>query len=310
MVDWFRTANYEGKPLSQNISRRSALGALLAVPVAACAPKSSPASQADEPGPDQELAALERRFDARLGLFARNAQTGRTLVNRAHERAAMCSTFKVYAAGALLRRHGLAGGYFDRLITYGRGDLVDHSPITETRVGTGMTVGELCAAALQHSDNTAANLLLRELGGPRAIAPFARSIGDDKTRLDRWETELNTVVPGDERDTTTPAAYAAGLQRLLLGDVLAEPERRVLTDWMIGNTTGDDRIRAGVPREWRTADKTGGGSYGVANDVAVTWTSVGTPIVIALFTGRHREHDDYDDALLAEAARVVARRLA
>ncbi|GAA2343279.1 PEN family class A beta-lactamase, Bpc-type [Saccharopolyspora halophila] len=296
--------------MSQNISRRSVLGALLAAPVVACAPRSSPASATDAPGLDAELLALEHRFDARLGLFARNAATGRTLANRADERAAMCSTFKVYAVGALLRERGLAGGHFERRITYGRGDLVEYSPITETRVDTGMTIGELCAAALQHSDNTAANLLLRELGGPRAIAPFARSIGDDMTRLDRWETELNSAVPGDERDTTTPAAYASGLQRLLLGDVLAGPERRRLTDWMLGNTTGDDRIRAGLPGDWRTADKTGGGSYGVANDVAVTWTSAGTPIVVALFTRRHREHDEHDDALLAEAARVVARRLA
>jgi beta-lactamase class A len=284
------------------------LAALLAAPVVACTSRVGPAAPA--PAVDPELAALERRYDARLGLYARNTATGRTLTNRPDERAAMCSTFKVYAAGALLRARGLVGGYFDHVIHYRREDLVEYSPITGTRVGTGMTVGELCAAALQHSDNTAANLLLRELGGPWAIAPFARAIGDDKTRLDRWETELNSAIPGDPRDTTTPEAFATGLRNLLLGDALAAPERARLTEWMLGNTTGDERIRAGLPPDWRTADKTGGGNaYGVANDVAVTWTGSGAPIVLTLFTGRPQKTDEHDNALLAEATRAVVERL-
>ncbi|WP_245775761.1 class A beta-lactamase [Saccharopolyspora flava] len=292
------------------MARRAVLGALLAAPIAACAPR-TPAAPAPAQGPDPALVELERRYDARLGLFARNAATGRTLAHRADERAALCSTFKVYASAALLRAHGLAGGYFDRVIRYDAGQLVEYSPITETRVGTGMTVGELCAAALQHSDNTAGNLLLRELGGPRAITDFARSIGDPVTRLDRWETELNTAVPGDERDTSSPKALADGLQALLLGDVLGAPERDLLTRWMLGNTTGDARIRAGVPGDWRTADKTGGGSaYGVANDFAVTWTGTGTPIVISLLTGRPRAEDAANNALLAEATRLVVERVA
>ncbi|WP_407691309.1 class A beta-lactamase [Saccharopolyspora mangrovi] len=294
------------------MGRRSVLAALLAAPVAACAPRTPAAAPAPAPaqGPDPVLVELERRYDARLGLFARNTATGRTLEHRADERVAMCSTFKVYASAALLRAHGLAGGYFDRVLRYDAGQLVKNSPITETRVGTGMTVGELCAAAVQHSDNTAANLLLRELGGPQAITEFARSIGDPVTRLDRWEVELNTAIPGDERDTSSPRALADGLQGLLLGDVLGGPEREQLTAWMLANTTGGPRIRAGVPAGWRTADKTGGGSaYGVANDIAVTWTDTGTPIVISLLTGRPRENDQANNALLADATRHVVSRL-
>ncbi|MDI2029671.1 class A beta-lactamase [Saccharopolyspora sp. TS4A08] len=292
------------------MGRRAVLGALLAAPIAACAPR-TPAAPAPDRGPDPALAELERRYDARLGLFARNAVTGRTLGHRADERVAMCSTFKVYASAALLRAHGLAGGYFDRVIRYDAGQLVENSPITETRVDTGMTVGELCAAALQHSDNTAANLMLRELGGPQAITDFARSIGDPVTRLDRWETELNTAIPGDERDTSSPKALADGLQELLLGNALGAAERDRLTGWMLANTTGDAKIRAGVPRGWRTADKTGGGSaYGVSNHIAVTWTETGTPIVIALLTGRPRENDEPDSALIVDATRLVVERLA
>lgn len=303
----------KGKQLQHNefrVGRRAVLAALLAAPVAACAPSAQSTAPAPAAGPDPALVELERRYDARLGLFARNTATGRTLAHRADERVAMCSTFKVYASAALLRAHGLAGGYFERVIRYDAGQLVENSPVTETRVGVGMTIGELCAAAVQHSDNTAANLLLRELGGPRGITDFARAIGDPVTRLDRWEVELNTAIPGDERDTSTPRALADGLQGLLLGDALGAPERERLTGWMLGNTTGDARIRAGVPREWRTADKTGGGSaYGVANDIAVTWTGAGTPIVISLLTGRPGEHDEADNALLADAARLVATRL-
>ncbi|RRO17496.1 class A beta-lactamase [Saccharopolyspora rhizosphaerae] len=296
---------------ASRVGRRAVLAALLAAPVAACAPRTQAAAPAPALGPDPELVELERRYDARLGLFARNTATGRTLSHRADERVALCSTFKVYASAALLRAHGLAGGYFERVIRYDAGQLVEYSPITEGRVGTGMTVGELCAAALQHSDNTAANLLLRELGGPQAITEFARSIGDPATRLDRWEVELNTAIPGDERDTSSPRALADGLQRLLLGDALGAAERDRLTAWMLGNTTGDARIRAGVPRGWRTADKTGGGSaYGVANDIAVTWTETGTPIVLSLLTSRPREDDTANNALLADATRLVVSRIA
>ncbi|GAA2776184.1 class A beta-lactamase [Saccharopolyspora taberi] len=285
------------------VGRRAFLSGLAALPVlGACAAAPAPAP-ADRFGP--ALAELERRYGLRLGLSATNVTTGRTLAHRADERFAMCSTFKTYAAGALLAAHPLATGYFDRVIRYRREDLVENSPGTEKRVDTGMTVAELCEAAITLSDNTAGNLLLRELGGPQAIAPFARSIGDGVTRLDRWETELNEAFPGDERDTTTPAGIAAGYRAMVVGDALGAPERDQLTKWLIANTTGGKRIRAGLPPGWVTGDKTGTGDYASANDIAVTWSDKGHPIVIAILTRKPEKDAEADNALFADAARIV-----
>jgi beta-lactamase class A len=302
------------------VGRRAVLGALLAAPVVvACSPAGGtappnaappnavPADPSEKYGP--AFADLERRYDARLGLSAVNVHTGRVLQHRQDERFAMCSTFKTYAAAALLREHRLDSGYFGKVIRYARADLVENSPVTETRVDVGMTVADLCHAAITRSDNTAGNLLLRELGGPAAIAPFARSIGDGTTRLDRWETELNSAIPGDERDTTTPAGIAAGFRALVLGDALGQPERDQLTNWLLANTTGNERIRAGLPSTWRTGDKTGTGSYATANDVAVTWADNGNPIVIAVLTSRPRQDDKANNALHADTARIVAEAL-
>lgn len=270
-------------------------------------PTSTSVSDVADPGP---LRDVEERYDLRLGVYAVNVRTGQTLSYRADERFAMMSTFKVYAAAALLRLHPLEEDFFGTVVSYDEDDLVAYSPVTSERVATGMTVAELCDAAITRSDNTAANLLLRLLGGPEAITAFARDIKDTRTRLDRWETDLNTAIPGDDRDTTTPAAIGAGYRSLVLGDVLGEPEREQLTTWLLANTTGDERIRAGLPKGWKTADKTGSGDYGSANDVAVTWTPDGTPIVVAVLTTKEVEGAEYDNAALADAAKVAAEALA
>lgn len=256
------------------------------------------------------LRDVEARYDIRLGVYAVNVGTGKRLAYREDEPFPVMSTFKTYAAAALLRQHPLDEDFFGTVVTYTEEDLVANSPVTSTKVATGMTVAELCAAAITRSDNTAANLLLRLLGGPEAITAFARDIKDTRTRLDRWETELNTAIPGDNRDTTTPAAIGEGYRSLVLGDVLAEPERKQLTDWLLANTTGAERIRAGLPSDWKVADKTGSGDYGSANDVAITWTPDGTPIVIAVLTTKEVEGAEYDNAALAAAAKVAADALA
>jgi beta-lactamase class A len=256
------------------------------------------------------LRDVEKRYDIRLGVYAVNVGTGRTLAYREDEPFPVMSTFKTYAAAALLRQHPLDEPFFDTVVSYTEEDLVENSPVTSTKVATGMTVAELCAAAITRSDNTAANLMLRLLGGPQAITAFARDIKDMRTRLDRWETELNTAIPGDSRDTTTPAAIGEGYRSLVLGDVLAEPERKQLTDWLLANTTGAERIRAGLPSDWKVADKTGSGDYGSANDVAIAWTPDGTPIVIAVLTTREVEGAEYENAALAAAAKVAADALA
>lgn len=255
------------------------------------------------------LAALESAAGGRLGIAALNTANGAWLNHRANERFALCSTFKVIAASAVLQRSATQAGLLQRRIAYKKDELVAYSPITEKHVGDGLTVAELCAAALQYSDNTAANLLMKLLGGPAAVTAFARAIGDDQFRLDRWETELNTALPGDPRDTSTPAAMAASLQRLTLGDALGGAEREQLVAWMRGNTTGATRIRAGMPADWQVADKTGSGDYGTANDIGVAWPPGKPPIVLAIYFTQPGKDAAYRNDVLASAARIAAEAL-
>ncbi|OLF18396.1 hypothetical protein BU204_06925 [Actinophytocola xanthii] len=257
------------------------------------------------------LRELEAGFGGRIGVAARRG--GRTLHYRAGERFAMLSTAKALVVAAVLHRAWPCDpGLLDLVVRYGADDLVEHSPVTERHVDAGMTVEALCDAAIRQSDNTAANLLLRQLGGPDDLTRFARFIGDRVTRLDRWETELNSNLPGDPRDTTTPAAMAADLEALVLGDVLAAEDRERLTGWLVGNTTGDARVRAGLPG-WRVGDKTGTGAYGAANDIGVAWppsgSPAGPPLVLAVFTTRPEEAAEPADEVVAEIARVVAEEL-
>jgi beta-lactamase class A len=295
------------------VSRRSVLGAALLLPLAGCAapapPTPVPPAAPPEPAPvrTDRMPELERRFDARLGVYAVDTGTGRELAYRADERFAMCSVFKALAAAAVLYR--TPPEYLDERRHFTPADLVDPSPVAARHVADGMTIREMCDAAVRYSDNTAGNLLLADIGGPAGITEFARSMGDQVTRLDRTEPELNDAVPGDERDTTTPRAIAGCFRTLVLGDHLDPTDRDLFTQWLVGNTTGDQRIRAGMPPGWRVGDKTGTGSYGTANDVAVVWPPDAAPIAVAVLTSRATENATRDQALLAEAAAVVAQEL-
>ncbi|MYT28582.1 MULTISPECIES: class A beta-lactamase [unclassified Streptomyces] len=256
-----------------------------------------------------ELRALERRYGARLGVYAHNVRTGQTVAHRAQERFAMCSTFKTVAAAAVLRDQAHCAP-LDKVIHYPAADLVPYSPKTKEHVDSGMTVGDLCAAAIQYSDNTAGNLLLRQIGGPAGLTRFFRSIGDPVSRLDRWEPDLNSARPGDLRDTTTPEAIGRSYGQLTVGRALAADDRERLVDWLRGNTTSAQRFRAGLPHRWVVGDKTGTGDYASANDVGVAWTTRKTPIVLAVLTSKTSKDAPVDDALIADAARIVARTLA
>jgi len=253
----------------------------------------------------QQLAALEARSGGRLGVSALDTGSGKRLEWRAQERFPFCSTFKLIAVSALLHRAAGQPGLLDRQIAYTQKDLAPYSPISEKHVAEGMTLAALSAAALQYSDNTAANLILRELGGPAAVTRFARDIGDTRFRLDRWETALNSALPKDTRDTTTPAAMAQSLERLLLGEALDKASRQQLVDWMLGNTTGAARIRAGVGSDWRVADKTGTGDYGTSNDVGVLWPPTGAPIVLAIYFTQPQAKAKPRNDVLADATRIV-----
>lgn len=253
----------------------------------------------------RHFAELEQDLNGRLGVFAIDTGNGRRLGHRADERFPFCSTFKVLVAAAILQRSGSVPGFLARRVSYESHNLVANSPVTERHVGTGMSVDALCAAALQYSDNTAANLLVELLGGLAAVNGFARTLGDPAFRLDRWETELNTAIPNDPRDTTTPEAMAYSLKRLLLGNALAPSLRVKLRGWMRRNTTGTARIKAGIPAVWAIADKTGTGDYGTANDIAVLWPARRKPVVVAVYSTRQETEAAPRDDIVAAAASVV-----
>jgi beta-lactamase class A len=299
-------------------ARRTVLGALAAlalVPVIACGQEGSrgaspvaaatvPTSAAKQPYV-AELKGLEHKFDARLGVYAIDTGTGREVAYRDGERFGYHSTFKAMAAAAVLRKYSLSG--MNEVIRYSADDLVRNSPITEQHVETGMTLRELCDAAVRYSDNTAANLLFEALGGPKGLEAELRKLGDDVTVMERIETGLSDWVPGETRDSTTPRAFAKDLRAYVLGDVLRKPERAQLTKWLKTNQTGDELIRAGVPKGWVVGDKTGSGSgYGGRNDIAVVWRPHAAPIVMAIMSNRSEKEDTYDNKLIAEAASVVA----
>jgi beta-lactamase class A len=298
-------------------TRRSAVAAPLVLvtllfggcggPVADPSPRSSAtvslSAVAQPATATREFGELERRFGARLGVHAIDVGTGRTVAHRADERFAHASTFKALLAAALLRR--LSDADLRRVVKYTEADLLEWAPVTSKHVAMGMSVDALIAAAVQYSDNTAANLLLEKIGGPQGLQRELRTIDDNTTVVSRNEPALNEAVPGDERDTSTPRALGTDLRRYVLEDVLPGPRRQKLTDLLLGNTTGDAYIRAGVPSGWKVGDKTGSGGYGTRNDIAVVWPPTGSPLVIAIQSDRGTPDAPSADALIAEATEVV-----
>ncbi|GIE35141.1 beta-lactamase [Actinoplanes italicus] len=250
---------------------------------------------------------LERRFDARLGVYALDTATGRTVTHRADERFAHASTFKALQAGAVLRRATDAD--LRKVVKYRRADLLAHAPITSKHVATGMSLDDLLAASVRYSDNTAANLLFEHLGGPEALERELRALGDRTTSVDRIEPHLNEAEPGDTRDTSTARALGTTLHTLVLGDALPTARRERLTAWLRGNTTGDPYIRAGVPPGWQVGDKTGTGGHGTRNDIAIVWPPAGAPLVIAILSDKGERDARPADTLIAEATETVVAAL-
>ncbi|MET7301777.1 class A beta-lactamase [Embleya sp. NPDC005575] len=269
----------------------------------------------------RRLRRLEEQHGARLGVFAFDPATGRHVGHREEERFPICSVFKTVLVAAVLRDLDRDGEFLAERIHYTEQDVTrsGYAPITgrpENRAH-GMTVADLCAAAITHSDNTAANLLLRALGGrageaagPHAVTHFCRSVCDPVTRLDRPEPDLNSAEPGRDTDITSPRAVARTYARLALGTALAPADRTRLGGWLLANTTGDKRIRAGLPPDWSVADKTGTGGYGTTNDVAIARPPGRGPLVLAVLSTKPDAHAPADEPLLAEAAALVAAHLA
>ena len=252
------------------------------------------------------LAALERRCGGRLGVVAVEAETGRRLVHRSDERFSLCSTFKLLLVGQILHRVDLGEETLARLVAYGAADLLDYAPITRQHLSAGgMTVAGLCAAALQYSDNTAANLLLRTQGGPAGLTRYLQALGDSLTRLDRIEPDLNTPASDRTWDTTSPAAMQSTLEKLLLGPALAPASRTQLTHWLLGNTTGGARLRAGLPPDWRVGEKTGTGDQGATHDVGILYPPTGPAIVLTAYLDGCTAPRASCEATLAAVAQVV-----
>jgi len=226
------------------------------------------------------LATYERETGGRLGLYAENLITGTKIVWRANERFVMCSTFKASLAALVLQHVDRGQEQLQDAIAYGEADIPDwYAPVARENLNKGgLSVAEMCKAAVEYSDNTCANLLLARVGGPVALTAFWRSVGDRVTRLDHNEPVLNRTPLGDPHDTTTPAAMAGTLRHILLGSVLSTSSRELLTGWMQDCKTGDDRLRGGIPKAWRIANKTGNNGKDAYGDIAVIWPNPKTPI--------------------------------
>ena len=249
----------------------------------------------------KQLKKVESSFGGRLGVYAMSTANHETIAYRANERFPLCSTFKLMTVAAILKKSEQDPGLLQKRIHYTERDVKQggYTPITKQQLTTGMTVAELCQAAIEYSDNTAVNVLIKLLGGPEAVTAYARSIGDTTFRLDCVEPALNTAIPGDARDTTTPAMMGQSLQALILGNALAAPQRDMLITWLRNNTTGNARIRAGVPKDWVVADKTGTGAYGTDNDIAVIWPPHCSPIILVIYTTQNNKDALPQDNMIA-----------
>ncbi len=279
--------------------------------LSACVLFASSHAMAQDDSITAELARIEQALDARIGFAAHNLATGQRWEVNADERFAMSSTFKTLACGALLEQVDEGQLALETEVSFEESDLVTYSPVTEQYAGhQPMTLFELCDATMTTSDNTAANLVLQALGGPEAVTAFARSMDDPITRLDRYETELNEATPGDERDTTTPNAMLATLEKLVLGDVLADDSRQQLEAWMKGNAVADGLFRAAMPFDWVIADRTGAGGYGSRSITAIIWPPEQPPTVAVFYITDTEASFEERNAAIASLGEVVQATLA
>lgn len=256
---------------------------------------------------NEQLADLETQIGGRLGVYA--FQAGGTLVlsHRDSERFAMCSTFKWALAAAILKRVDEGELSLEQNIEYGETDLLEYAPVTRAQLSSGkMSIAALAQASVTLSDNTAANLLLAQIGGPAGLTAFFRTLGDEVTRLDRNEPSLNENILGDARDTTSPRAMAHSLQAALEGETLSARSRQQLASWLIETQTGIKRLRAGFPSDLRAGDKTGTGEHGANNDVAVLWPKQAAPIFVASYLSENNASIDDANLIHAQVGQLVA----
>ncbi|PDT14395.1 class A beta-lactamase [Rhizobium sp. J15] len=289
-----------------SLTRRMLIGSAFCLPALTLPVRAQETSGEGDDNVERRLAALEKRTGGRLGVSVLDTQTSITFGYRGSEAFPMCSTFKALAAGFALARVDKGDESLDRRVSYGKEKLVDYSPISEKHAGAdGMTIAELCEAAVTVSDNTAGNLLLESFGGPPGLTDWLRSIGDGTTRLDRTEPTLNEGRKGDPRDTTTPDAMLDTLGNLTLGSVLTETSCNRLIAWLVASTTGKERLRAGLPQDWKVGDKTGTGQNGSLGDIAVIWPPDRGPIVAAVYIAEATAPAKDLNPIFAEVGRMI-----
>jgi beta-lactamase class A len=257
-----------------------------------------------------QIQAIRDRTGGRLGLHVLDTHTGRRWSWDDDSRYAMASTFKMLLAAAILQRTDLGTLSLDEQVKLQASDMLSHAPVTSKQVEKGaITIRELCAAVVEVSDNPAANLLLKMIDGPAGLTRFFRSLGDRETRLDRYELDLNSNLPGDPRDTTTPRAMVHSMEQVLTKDVLSPASREMLLGWMINASTGLKMVRQGLPAEWKVGDKTGRGANGAVNDLVITWPPGRKPVLMALYLSDSKQTIAELHAVHAEVGGIIAREV-
>lgn len=258
-----------------------------------------------------KLKSLEKENQGTLGIYVFDTNTNKSVNYHADKRFPFCSTFKVLLVSAILKQSETQPSLLQEKLFFTKKEIKEagYSPITQQYINDGMTISELCAAAIMYSDNGAANLLIKKLGGLNQVNTFAQSIADNTFRIDRFEPELNTAIPSDLRDTTTPIMMAKDLEKLLLGNTLAPYQQNLLRTWLEHNTTGDLRIRASIPKDWIVADKTGTGEYGTTNGIAILWPPNGKPIILVIYFTQYQKDAKAKDEVVAKATKVVLNEL-
>ena len=252
----------------------------------------------------ENLANLEKTFDGRIGVYAINTDNQEVIAYRADERFPVQSTMKLISVGALFKASENDPNVLQEKIHYTQNDLIFWHPITGKYLNMGMTLGGLAEATMTYSDNPAANLIIKQLGGPEAITDFAHSIGNESFNLEHYEGNLNSN-PNNTEDSSTPHDMAISVEKLLLGNGLTPSQKALLITWMQNNTTAYKRIRAGVPIGWTVADKTGSGDYGIANDIGILWSPLCKPIVLAIYTAQNQEDAKKREDIIASTTSII-----
>lgn len=295
--------------MATGFDRRTLIGGAGALALVGCYPRRDEPKADDAPQPFL-LNDLEERHGGRLGVAALDVGSQRRVSWRGQERFAFCSTFKAFLAVATLQRVQREEERLDRAVAVTRADMIPHAPVTEKAIGRTLTIRELMQAAVEVSDNPAANILIREMGGIAVWRSWWPTFGDTTTVISRLEPDLNTALPNDPRDTCLPDQTIANIRELAFSDRLTPEHDQLITGWLTASPTGPNRIKAGAPQGWTVAHKTGTGSNGATNDIGMLTPLSGSPVLLAAyFTGAPEANDDQRDAVIAEATRRALKAL-